>query len=132
MDVKNAFLNGDLEEEIFIKQPLGFSVSSLKEKVCYLFKTIYGLKQSSQCWYKKLCNAFLAMGFTVCAIEHGIFNKHDNKVPKSLGISAPTVLARKFSAQAPAVPYLMHKRTREILSELVLYLSDSAVKRRRH
>ena len=45
--------------------------------------------------------------------------KKSAQVPKSLGVSAPTVLARKFSAQAPAVPYLMHERTRETLSELV-------------
>ena len=42
-------------------------------------------------------------------------------VPRSLGVSATTVLARKFSAQAPVVPYLIHERTRETLSKLVLY-----------
>ena len=58
--------------------------------------------------------------------------KKSAQVPKSLGGLAPTVLARKSSAQAPAVLYLMHERTREILSELSWYLSDSAAKRRRH
>ena len=53
-------------------------------------------------------------------------------IPRSLGVSAPTVLARKFSAQAPAVPCLMYERTRETLSKSVLYRSDSTVKKRRH
>ena len=45
------------------------------------------------------------------------FVKKSTQVPKSVGVSAPTVLARKFSVQALVVPYLMHERTREILSE---------------
>ncbi|THH04538.1 hypothetical protein EW146_g10151 [Bondarzewia mesenterica] len=77
MDVKNAFLNGDLEEEIYMKQPPGYAAPGLEDKVCRLIKTIYGLKQSSQRWYKKLCDAFFEMGFKVCSVEHGIFTKHD-------------------------------------------------------
>ena len=53
-------------------------------------------------------------------------------IPRSLGVSAPTVLARKFSAQVLAVPCLIHERTRETLSKLVLYRSASTAKRRRH
>ena len=87
MDVKNAFLNGDLKEEIFMKQPPGFSVPGHEEKVCHLFKTIYGLKQSSWCWYKKLYNVFLAMGFTVCAIEHSIFYKCYDKGISIIAVS---------------------------------------------
>ena len=46
MDVKTAFLNGDLNEEIYIKQPEGFVVPGLEHKVCKLVKSIYGLKQA--------------------------------------------------------------------------------------
>ena len=53
-------------------------------------------------------------------------------IPRFLGVSAPTVLARKFSAQVLAVPCLIHERTRETLSKLVLYRSASTAKRRRH
>ena len=48
MDVKTAFLNGELEEEIYMEQPEGFIVESQEQKVCRLLRSIYGLKQSSR------------------------------------------------------------------------------------
>ena len=45
MDVKSTFLNGELEEEVYIEQPEGFSLSYNKEYVCRLNKDLYGLKQ---------------------------------------------------------------------------------------
>ena len=46
MDVKTAFLNGDLEEEIYMKQPEGFVIPGQEDKVCRLVKSLYGLKQA--------------------------------------------------------------------------------------
>lgn len=54
MDVKTAFLNGDLEEEIFVKQPEGFIDKKHPNKVCRLRKRLYGLKQSARCWNKTI------------------------------------------------------------------------------
>ena len=51
MDVKTPFLHGDLEEEIYMKQPKGFMVKRKKELVCRLKKSLYGLKQSLRMWY---------------------------------------------------------------------------------
>ena len=51
MDVKTTFLHGDLEEEIYMKQPEGFMVKGKKELVCRLKKSLYGLKQSPRMWY---------------------------------------------------------------------------------
>ena len=48
MDVKTAFLNGKLDEEIFMDQPIGFVVKGQKRKVCRLNRSLYGLKQSSR------------------------------------------------------------------------------------
>jgi hypothetical protein len=46
MDVKTAFLNGDLKENVFMSQPEGFIVKGQEHKVCKLIKTLYGLKQA--------------------------------------------------------------------------------------
>uniref|UniRef100_A0ABD2W186 Retrovirus-related Pol polyprotein from transposon TNT 1-94 n=1 Tax=Trichogramma kaykai TaxID=54128 RepID=A0ABD2W186_9HYME len=59
-DVKSAFLNGDLEEEIFMKQPEGFDDKS--GKVCRLHKSLYGLKQSARCWNSKFVNCLKDFG----------------------------------------------------------------------
>ena len=53
MDVKTAFLNGDLDEEIYMHQPEGFIVEGQENKVCKLVKSLYGLKQAPKQWYQK-------------------------------------------------------------------------------
>jgi hypothetical protein len=64
MDVKTTFLHGDLEEEIYMKQPKGFVVKGKKELVCKLKKSMYGLKQSPRMWYQKFDTYMLGLGFT--------------------------------------------------------------------
>ena len=53
MDVKTAFLNGDLDEKIYMEQPEGFIVPGQEKKVCRLVKSLYGLKQAPMQWYEK-------------------------------------------------------------------------------
>ncbi|ETW75684.1 hypothetical protein HETIRDRAFT_247684, partial [Heterobasidion irregulare TC 32-1] len=73
MDIKNAYLKGELEEKIYMEQPPGFAKPGEGHKVCLLRKTIYGLKQSEQCWYKWLCNIFAKLKLMHCSVDHGIF-----------------------------------------------------------
>lgn len=63
MDVNTAFLNGELEEEVFMKQPSGFVSKGEEEKVCRLQRSIYGLRQSPRCWNFILDRRLKEMGF---------------------------------------------------------------------
>lgn len=76
IDVKNAFLNGSLDEEIYMKQPPGFVTESQKEKVCRLNKSIYGLKQAARSWNLKLSNALSEIGFTQSNEDECLFMKN--------------------------------------------------------
>ena len=75
MDVKTAFLNGDLEEEVYMKQPEGFSSSDGEHLVCKLKKSIYGLKQASRQWYLKFHNVISSFGFVENIKDQYIYHK---------------------------------------------------------
>lgn len=63
LDVKTAFLHGELEERILMSQPEGFTVPGSEGKVCRLKKSLYGLKQSSRQWYKRFDDHMIKSGF---------------------------------------------------------------------
>ena len=67
MDVTTAFLNGELREEVYMKQPEGYAVEGKEELVCKLRKSIYGLKQSPRCWNSALDSHLKEMGFVQAA-----------------------------------------------------------------
>ncbi|GJV54938.1 retrovirus-related pol polyprotein from transposon TNT 1-94 [Tanacetum coccineum] len=64
MDVKTAFLNGPLKEEVYVAQPDGFIDPDHPEKFYYLRKALYGLKQAPRAWYDELLNFPMSKGFT--------------------------------------------------------------------
>ena len=65
MDVKTAFLNGFLEEELYMMQPEGFVDPKGANKVCKLQRSIYGLVQASRSWNKRFDSVIKAFGFVV-------------------------------------------------------------------
>ncbi|BBH07158.1 multidrug resistance-associated protein 9 [Prunus dulcis] len=63
LDVKSAFLNGVLHEEVYVDQPPGFVVKDKEDRVCRLKKALYGLKQAPRAWYEEINSYFTATGF---------------------------------------------------------------------
>ncbi|KAE8677858.1 cytochrome P450 71A9-like [Hibiscus syriacus] len=63
LDVKIAFLHGNLEEEIYMLQPEGFEEKEKKNLVCRLNKSLYGLKQAPRCWYKRFDSFIMCLGY---------------------------------------------------------------------
>jgi Reverse transcriptase (RNA-dependent DNA polymerase) len=73
MDVKTAFLNGELEEEIYMEQPEGFIEKGKENLVCRLRKALYGLKQAGRAWYEKIHAALIKLGFDFLRVDHCIY-----------------------------------------------------------
>ena len=65
MDVKAAFLNGELDEEIYMKQSDGFVTHGQENMVCRLRKSLYGLKQAPKQWHEKFDRTLMSAGFMV-------------------------------------------------------------------
>ena len=73
LDVKTAFLNGNLEENIYMEQPEGFAVKGKEHLVCKLNKSIYGLKQASRQWYQKIDSVLINMYFARLESDHCVY-----------------------------------------------------------
>jgi Reverse transcriptase (RNA-dependent DNA polymerase)/GAG-pre-integrase domain/gag-polypeptide of LTR copia-type len=76
LDVNNAFLHGDLHEEVYMSQPLGFIDSTYPSHVCRLTKALYGLKQAPRAWFHKLASSLLALGFIASTSDPSLFLCH--------------------------------------------------------
>ena len=80
MDVTTAFLNGTLEEEVYMKQPEGFATKSKEHLVCKLKKSIYGLKRSPRCWNVALDDHLCDIGFTQSTSDPCIYTSEGGSV----------------------------------------------------
>ncbi|RVW34622.1 Retrovirus-related Pol polyprotein from transposon RE1 [Vitis vinifera] len=85
LDVKNAFLNGDLEEEVYMEIPLGLKLSSSNDLVCKLQKSLYGLKQSPRAWFERFTKVIKGEEFSQGQFDHTLFIKR-----------SPGVLSKEF------------------------------------
>lgn len=77
LDVKSAFLHGELREDIFMEQPKGFEVEEESNKVYKLKKALYELKQAPRAWYSRIEGYFVKEGFQKCYCEHTLLVKKE-------------------------------------------------------
>ena len=75
MDVKTAFLNGVVEEEVYVENPLGFETHDRETHVCKLKKSLYGLKQAPRTWYDRIDSFLSSLGFTKSKSDSNLFYK---------------------------------------------------------
>eukprot|EP01018_Ginkgo_biloba_P017000 Gb_31767 [translate_table: standard] len=75
MDVKSAFLNGDLSKEVYMEQPPSYVQKGKEDHVCRLKKALYGLKQEPRAWYEKIDRYFLDTGFVRSSVDSNLYMK---------------------------------------------------------
>ncbi|GKD96700.1 zinc finger, CCHC-type containing protein [Tanacetum coccineum] len=84
MDVKTTFLNGELEYDVYMNQPLGFILPGNENKVCKLVKSLYGLKQTSKQWHQKFDEVVLSNGYLLNLADKCVYSKFDASVQVDL------------------------------------------------
>nr|GEU50406.1 ribonuclease H-like domain, reverse transcriptase, RNA-dependent DNA polymerase [Tanacetum cinerariifolium] len=107
LDVKSAFLHGDLKEEVYVTQPEGFVKKQDQGKVYRLIKSLYGLRQAPRAWNIKLDNTLKSLGFKKCALEQAIYTKTSKDSTLLIGVyvddliitGTPKKKIDKFKAQ---------------------------------
>src|SRR6201996_3091849 len=80
LDVKTAFLYGELDEELYMEQPEGFKLNGQEHKVMRLKRAIYGLKQAALAWWKALDKSMAALGLTRLLSDSGLFVNRDKTI----------------------------------------------------
>jgi hypothetical protein len=86
MDVKLAFLNGDLQEEVYVEQPVGFIIAGKEHKVFKLKKALHRLHQVPQARNAKLDDTLLSLGIQRTLSEHAIYVRRDGNVQLVVGV----------------------------------------------
>nr|GEV53216.1 retrovirus-related Pol polyprotein from transposon TNT 1-94 [Tanacetum cinerariifolium] len=123
MDVKSAFLNGKLKEEVYVKQPLGFESNEFPNHVCKLDKALYGIKQAPRAWYETLSTfltntSLLGIQFLTCLcaryqgdpkeshliVVKRIFRYLKGKAPQKINIYVWSALIARFPTIANILP----------------------------
>ena len=85
LDIKNVFLHGDLQEEVYMEQPPRFVAQREIGMVCHLRKSLYGLKQSPYAWFGKFSQAVEEFGMQKSKLDHSVFYKNSSSSIIMLG-----------------------------------------------
>jgi len=86
LDVKSAFLNGKLEEEVYVAQPVGFTVKDKEHLVLKLNKALYGLRQAPRAWNMRLDRSLKQFGFRRCAQEQAVYTRGSTNTRIIVGV----------------------------------------------
>jgi hypothetical protein len=78
MDMNSTFLNGEIEEEVYIEQLDGFVIHGKESHVCRLKKYLYGLKQAPRAWYARIDGYMMSLGFNKSVVDANLYYKVDN------------------------------------------------------
>jgi hypothetical protein len=100
LDVKSAFLNGELEEEVYVTQPPGFEREGEEEKVLRLSKALYGLRQAPRAWNIKLDETLLSLGFRHSPAEHAVYTRCNGDERLLLGVYVDDLIVTGSSTGA--------------------------------
>lgn len=124
MDVQSAYLNGELEEEIYMKQPEGFVEKGMEELVCKLHKALYGLKQAGRTWYNKLHECLCRMGYTRSESDYSIYYRqlYDTKVIIAIYVDDIILMSNNLTHLQDLKRSLRDAFTMKDLGEISSYL----------
>ena len=92
LDVKSAFLNGEIEEVVYVSQPEGFVKENQGHMVYRLVKALYGLRQAPRAWYAKLNKCLEKLGFIKCPYEHAVYTKREGDESLVIGVYVDDLL----------------------------------------
>ena len=81
MEMKTTFLNGVVEEEVYMDQPLGFKTHDQQSHVYRLKKALYGLKQVPRTWYGRFDGFLMGLDFTKSKVDYNLYDKFDDDDP---------------------------------------------------
>jgi hypothetical protein len=102
LDVKSAFLNGELQEEVYVCQPPGFEERGQESKVLKLQKALYGLRQAPRAWNTKLHKTLTELGFEQCPQEHAVYKRNSEKESLLVGVYVDDLIVTGTSASGIA------------------------------
>ena len=105
MDVVTAFLNGALDEDIYMQQPDGYIQQGKEHLFCKLKKSLYGLKQSPRCWNKALTEFLKSIKFIWSSADHCIYVRDDNSLSIVAVYVDDLIIATKTEQEMQEVKY---------------------------